>query len=475
MLLTLALLVPLGAGPAAAAPVDDYAGYDGQSTCARAALPGTDYLLRWLVRQYPGTRSVSTLRACTDGTSEHKDGRALDWGVDAADPKERATAQALLERLFATDKRGNEHALARRMGIMYVIWDDHIYRAYDGFARDLYTRCVPRSDCSKTSRHRDHVHISLSRSGAAGHTTFYRARNVPRVPVFYPGTRKLDPEATSELTYRVPATRKQVVTDVKLVRGTTYRIVASGLVRYGAGARVASAACRWKGDGWVPGGRLRVNGVDPFAASGDPVDCSSHTVQTSYTPTRTEFLRLRSSDATFRDNEGSLVFSVLRQDLPMRTVAVRYPATAKEPRPARRAGARAKQLAKEVVTVPARARRGVRTTRAVLPRNTYRVVVTGVADSGQARFDGRCVGYAGRLRPQHSLDLTDPAADHLALYVQGVKLDLRAAGTSAPCSAKHRYVARWRPTQKGRARLKIWDPSGHADNSGALRVLVRRR
>ena len=64
---------------------------------------------------------------------------------------------------------------------MYIIWDDHMYRAYNWdrppFTKDPYNPgCTPLSTCSKTSRHRDHMHISLSWAGADAQTSFYRDR-----------------------------------------------------------------------------------------------------------------------------------------------------------------------------------------------------------------------------------------------------------------------------------------------------------
>ncbi|HSJ20391.1 MAG TPA: hypothetical protein VK964_07435, partial [Nocardioidaceae bacterium] len=213
------LIAGLPALTASAAAVEDYAAYDPQSHCVDKVLPGTDFLLRFLVREHPGTRYTSTLRACSSSTSEHQDGRALDWGVDADIPREKAIADAWLQKIFATDKQGNRHALARRMGIMYVIWDDHIYSAYNGFEQRPYQPCERLRDCSKTARHRDHVHVSLSRAGAAAQTSFYRARNVPSVPVLRPGTIQLDPVSTAEVTFKVPATGSTVRTDFKLTRG----------------------------------------------------------------------------------------------------------------------------------------------------------------------------------------------------------------------------------------------------------------
>jgi hypothetical protein len=469
------LLAGLPAPTASAAAVEDYASYDGQSTCADKVLPGTDYLLRFLVREHPGTRYTSTLRACSSSTSEHQDGRALDWGVDADNPREKAIADAWLQKIFATDKQGNRHALARRMGIMYVIWDDHIYRAYDrqgAFRKDLYTSCEPRNKCSKTTRHRDHVHVSLSRAGAAAQTSFYRARNVPSVPVLYPGTVQLDPVSTAEVTFKVPATGSTVRTAFKLTRGVSYRIVADGLVRTGPGAQITDPVCRWTRRGWTPSGSLQVNGTSPFAAT-----CrGKHTYETRYTPRTTDFLRVRVDEDTPRDAEGSMTFSVLREDIAARTVATPRTAGSPEPRPASKAGPSAPQIINERVAVRAAKPRGALTQRSLRRKHSYRVVVTGKAASGRTVFDGQCVRYAGSLRPQHTLDLTNPTADHLSLFVQGVKVNLRVPGSAKKCNVQaNRYVGVFKPVRNGRARVKVWDPYTYADNTGALSVVLQRR
>jgi hypothetical protein len=87
------------------------------------------------------------------------------------------------------------------------------------------------------------------------------------------------------------------------------------------------------------------------------------------------------------------------------------------------------------------------------------------------------VRYAGRWRPQHTLDLTRPTADHLAVYVQGVRVPLRVPGSKRRCDgrAAHRYVGSFKPVVNGRARVKVWDPYEYSDNSGALSVVLKRR
>ena len=171
----LCLLSPVAAQ---AAPVEDYASYKPQNTCTRAAKPGTVALGHWLVKHFGGGFGPTWRRCAGSSTSEHKDGRAFDWTLDAVRPGDRNRASRFLARAFATDAAGNEHATARRMGIMYLIWNDHMYAAHDHFAKRVYlsSSCKSRKKCSKTLRHRDHLHISLSRPGGAGRTSWYDGR-----------------------------------------------------------------------------------------------------------------------------------------------------------------------------------------------------------------------------------------------------------------------------------------------------------
>jgi hypothetical protein len=169
-------------GPAAVAdvnggglPVEDYASYDPQTTCTKKPRVGTVALGEWLVATYGGSGGAVNRPCSGAGTSEHKDGRAVDWVLDADSPADRRLARTFLAAAFATDAEGNQAALARRMGVMYIIWSDHFYPAYDQFQREAYlsTSCRAKQKCSKTLRHRDHMHISLSKAGAKGLTSFY--------------------------------------------------------------------------------------------------------------------------------------------------------------------------------------------------------------------------------------------------------------------------------------------------------------
>ncbi|HEU5038106.1 MAG TPA: hypothetical protein VFT70_13950 [Nocardioides sp.] len=167
------------ATPAAAqAQIEDYASYDPSSTCHEEPKAGTAYLARWVVKRYGGSL-VSMSRDChRRATSEHQNGRAFDWALDAHSRADRQRARAFLGRIFATDKRGHSDAWARRMGVMYVIWNDRMYPAWTGFEPEPYlsSSCRTRKKCSPTLRHRDHVHVSLSRQGSRGVTSWYDDR-----------------------------------------------------------------------------------------------------------------------------------------------------------------------------------------------------------------------------------------------------------------------------------------------------------
>ncbi len=175
-----ALMAGLGAVPAQARfvlPVDGYAKYQPQKKCARKDKAGTVALTQWLGAR--GGRYGGTLRSCrSGGRSEHKDGRAYDWMLDATNLDDQATAEAFMIEAFADDELGSTDALARRMGIMYVIWNDKMYAAWDGFEPKPYlsSGCRSRKTCSTTLRHRDHMHISLTMAGARGLTSWYVER-----------------------------------------------------------------------------------------------------------------------------------------------------------------------------------------------------------------------------------------------------------------------------------------------------------
>ena len=133
-----------------------------------------------LARTYAGYGATSWMSAYACGTdggqSEHYEGRAIDWMVGVHNPRQLAAARAFLSWLFATDSAGNRFAMARRLGVMYVIFDNRMWGAWDGTWED-YNGCARlTSRADDNACHRTHMHISLSWNGAMGRTSYWTKR-----------------------------------------------------------------------------------------------------------------------------------------------------------------------------------------------------------------------------------------------------------------------------------------------------------
>jgi hypothetical protein len=113
-----------------------------------------------------GGRDLGIVRDCAKGgPSEHHEGRAWDWGITTASAFGTPRIKDFLSWVFAADRAtGEPNGVIRRAGIMYLVFDRHIWRAYAGRRWEPY---------AGTSPHTDHVHISFSRPGAQGKTSFY--------------------------------------------------------------------------------------------------------------------------------------------------------------------------------------------------------------------------------------------------------------------------------------------------------------
>ncbi|WGY02789.1 hypothetical protein QI633_03300 [Nocardioides sp. QY071] len=176
-LLATALMLPASVASADPGPIEDYAPYEPPTRCSPHDRIGTIAVGRWVVRRFGGAAGGIS-RACGGSPSEHNEGRAFDWSVDVRRPADRRRVRRLLAALFAPDAAGNPAALARRMGVMYVIWDDTTWSSWRRFAPAPYLNagCPSKRECSRTLRHRDHVHISLTREGARGRLSWYVGR-----------------------------------------------------------------------------------------------------------------------------------------------------------------------------------------------------------------------------------------------------------------------------------------------------------
>lgn len=101
-------------------------------------------------------------RPCNiSSTSYHREGRALDFYVNATEPR----AQSIVNWILATDEYGNPHSKARRLGIIEIIWKNVIWtsdRANEGFR-----------PCPTCGPHNDHIHFSFTREGANAATSWF--------------------------------------------------------------------------------------------------------------------------------------------------------------------------------------------------------------------------------------------------------------------------------------------------------------
>jgi hypothetical protein len=158
--------------------VEPYAPHEGQTTCAPEEQPGVRAFRDLVLAAYPGTEDGGIVRDCAaGGRSEHKEGRAWDWMLDAHDPADAAAAAEILEWLLAPDADGEPHALARRLGVMYVIWDGRIWTSSRPESWQPYGGASP---------HEDHVHVSFGHEGAAGTTSFWDPVWQPEVGESFP-------------------------------------------------------------------------------------------------------------------------------------------------------------------------------------------------------------------------------------------------------------------------------------------------
>lgn len=158
---------------------ESFASYVPAVGCDMRINPGTDALGQLMKTTYPDT-SYGLGRTCegTGMASEHTDGRAVDWMVSARTTNGMAEASAVIAWLFATDSNGVTYANAKRLGVMYLIWNNKIWGAYSADQGwRPYNNCAntPQSSMD-TACHRDHIHFSLSWEGAMKKTSFWSGK-----------------------------------------------------------------------------------------------------------------------------------------------------------------------------------------------------------------------------------------------------------------------------------------------------------
>jgi hypothetical protein len=168
--------------------------YQPQQVCSPSPKPGVVAFRELVMRAYPDTADYGISRACGQGgRSEHKEGRAWDWGAAVANPQQKKEASEVIGWLLATDEYGNQYAMARRLGIMYIIYNGHIWSAYDA-GQGWRPYHGPNA-------HTDHVHFSFDIDGGQGDTSFWRIDPLRRFGLGDFGPATILPEYDGPLAY----------------------------------------------------------------------------------------------------------------------------------------------------------------------------------------------------------------------------------------------------------------------------------
>jgi peptidoglycan hydrolase-like protein with peptidoglycan-binding domain len=186
--------------------------YQAQAICDPTAKPGVVAFAELMKSHYAGVTKTSygIARSCTSGVTEHSDGRAVDWMLNAANPTQKSVADAVTQWLTAPDAQGRPGAMARRFGIMYIIWNRKMWRAYDparGWAP--YTGSSP---------HTDHIHFSFSWDGAYQRTSWWTGKALTVVG-YGPASTPTTPSATYSILVQ-GATGPDVVLAQKALKVT---------------------------------------------------------------------------------------------------------------------------------------------------------------------------------------------------------------------------------------------------------------
>jgi hypothetical protein len=159
-------------------PIEDSV-YDRATKCSARPKAGMTALVEWLTRNAAGAfwGTYRCEKLGPGSASLHAEGRAVDWALDVAVPAQRRAAEKLIALLLAPDRLGRTQALARRMGVEELIWDCGYWGAgmpqFRPYGPCLSKRGKVRRSVNKTIAHRDHLHIGMTKAGAAKKTSFW--------------------------------------------------------------------------------------------------------------------------------------------------------------------------------------------------------------------------------------------------------------------------------------------------------------
>jgi hypothetical protein len=300
--------------PKESSAIEVFAPDQAQFFCRSSVEPGVKAFERIALATYPHSHSDDDLRECDGGaSSEHKDGRAWDWGVDHRIAKQRAAGKSMLKGLFATDANGNKDAMFRRLGLMYVIWDKRIWGAWS-------QHWEPYACSGATACHVNHMHFSFGWAGAEKKTSYWTGKVSPVIEPPLPRFTKLHGHRTLQVSAKSGST-----TAMWLVVGSaTYRVTATGVWHHGThSSALADARCTKTSHGWVPtrdgglsvgGDQLPGWGEQWIAAhdAGNGCDVKTHAYRLTLTPPRASTITAELPDNSRGNDSGSIRLRFLR-------------------------------------------------------------------------------------------------------------------------------------------------------------------
>lgn len=143
--------------------IDPKSPYLPQTSCHPVDMAGTVKLRERVLATYGQGGRGNISRGCNGVTSEHSEGRAWDWMIDPDDEAQTAAAADFLSWLTR-----NDGLQARRLGVMYVIYNKKIWSIYRS-----------KEGWRPNSGHTDHIHVSLSWNGARGNVSFWTGKVSP--------------------------------------------------------------------------------------------------------------------------------------------------------------------------------------------------------------------------------------------------------------------------------------------------------
>lgn len=163
----------IGPGPvpvptvAMPAEIETFSPWFPQVSCDPTIKPGVKAFSDLVLKTYKRGSDGGMTRSCNIGAeSEHKEGRAWDWMLDPTNYTNVVTGARVLNWLLA-----NDAAVARRVGIMYIIWNNRIWSTY---RRDEGWRAYDGPD-----PHTSHIHFSFGWAGAMARTSWWTGKVSP--------------------------------------------------------------------------------------------------------------------------------------------------------------------------------------------------------------------------------------------------------------------------------------------------------